>query len=179
MSLDTSARPVAVAVEGRPGQGPGRLALLCTPRSGNNWLRHLLGVLYGMPTCAVHTPDEVDWDSVPEDWLFAVHWRPTRPFLDRLTWHGFRVVVLIRHPLDVLISTLQFCWRSDSTARWLEGEGGDERSLWGAMPRSAAFLQYAAGPRAAALLSVSPEWRRLPGSMTVGMRTSSPTGRGP
>jgi hypothetical protein len=147
--------------------GPGRLVLVCTPRSGNNWLRCLLGSLYDMPTRSVHTPDEVDWDRLPDDWLFAVHWRPTAPFLERLRRHGFRVIVLARHPLDALISVLQFCWRSPSTERWLEGEGGDERVLWGAMPRSEAFLGYAAGPRAEALLSVSRQWWGVPGVVPV------------
>ena len=147
--------------------GPGRLALVCAPRSGNNWLRCLLGAFYDMPTRSVHTPDEVDWDRLPDDWLFAVHWRPTAPFLERLRRHGFRVVVLARHPLDVLISVLQFCWRSPSTERWLEGQGGDERALWGAMPRSEAFLRYAAGPRAEALLSVSRQWWGVPGVVSV------------
>jgi hypothetical protein len=71
-----------------------------------------------------------------------------------------------RHPLDVLISILQFSLH-DQTGRWLEGEEGNERSIYGAMPRSSAFLDYAMSERAAALLSISLQWWNWPGCTQV------------
>src|SRR5262249_46933688 len=55
----------------------------------------------------------------------------------------------------------------EPTARWLEGEDGNERPIFGAMPRSTAFLEYARGKRAETLLSVSREWRSYPGAIIV------------
>jgi hypothetical protein len=138
-----------------------RVAIISTPRSGNTWLLHLLSKMYQAPTFTVHTPLEVDWDNLPPACILQLHWHPEPTFLPRLEKGGFRAVVLARHPLDVLNSILHFSIH-DPTARWLEGEGGNERSIFGAMPRSTAFLDYATGPRARALLSISREWWNLP-----------------
>ena len=70
----------------------------------------------------------------------------------------------------MLISILHFAlYYSDGseTQRWLEGEDGNERCIFGAMPRSTAFLDYATGKRAGAILSVSHEWWNLPGCQRV------------
>ncbi len=57
---------------------------------------------------------------------------------------------------------LHFCTTWSKTARWYDGRGGDEDSIRGALPSSAAFLAYATGPRAAALMSISREWCGVP-----------------
>ena len=72
--------------------------------------------------------------------------------------HDFRVIVVSRHPLDVLISILHFAGHEPETARWLGGAFGDERSIIGAEPSSPAFREYAASRRARALIDVSPQW---------------------
>jgi hypothetical protein len=144
-----------------------RLAILCTPRTGNVWLRTLLGDLYGIPTTAVPNPAEVDWERLPPECVLAVHWHRTSLLVQQLRQAGFRVLVPARHPLDVLISILQFCLHDNSTLRWLEGENGNERPIYGSMPGSAAFLDYATGPRAASLLGVSPEWWSDPEALRV------------
>jgi len=149
-----------------PQNVPMRIVLLSTPRSGNNWLRHLLAKLYRIPSLAVHNPADVDWATLPLRCVLGIHWHPVPPFLSLLERHGFRALVLARHPLDVLVSILHFALHAP-TVRWLEGEGGDERPLYGAMPRSAPFLEYAAGARAAALLCVSREWWTVPGCLRV------------
>ena len=87
-----------------------------------------------------------------------MHWHPTPELLDRLDEHGFHLITLCRHPLSVLISILHFAPHHPDTVRWLEGEGGNESSILGVLPRSRAFLDWASGPRARALLSVTPEW---------------------
>jgi hypothetical protein len=68
------------------------------------------------------------------------------------------VVVPARGPLDALLSILQFAPHEPETARWLDGLHGDESSIVGVAPTSEAFLRYATGPRAKALLDVSPRW---------------------
>ena len=141
-----------------------RVAIISTPRSGNTWLRHLLSRLYQAATIPFHSPIEIEWNKLPADCILQLHWHPEPSFLAHLESGGFRVVVLARHPLDVLISILHFAL-TDQTLRWLEGEGGNERPIFGAMPRSTAFTDYATGPRAKALLAISHEWyvdSRLP-----------------
>ena len=96
-----------------------------------------------------------------------MHWRRTPALTRRLREGGFHVMTVVRHPLDVLLSVLQFCLHDDSTMGWLGGEAGDERPIRGAMPGSAAFLDYAVGPRAAALLAVGPDWAADPDCILV------------
>jgi hypothetical protein len=109
----------------------------------------------------------VDWPGLPAACVLQIHWPRTRPFLLQLAEHRFHVVVLARHPLDVLISILHYAWHDNSTLRWLDGEGGDERPIWGAMPCSRPFLAYATGPRARALLSVTRAWWRARGCLRL------------
>jgi hypothetical protein len=148
-------------------RAPLRLALISTPRSGNNWLRRLLAKLYRAPEVAAHTPAEVDWPRLPRQCILGIHWRPTAAFRSMLREAGFRPVVLARHPFDVLVSVLHFTAYDPSPAQWLDGESGDERAIRGAMPCSAAFAAYAASARAQALLSVSQQWWDVPGCLRV------------
>jgi hypothetical protein len=135
-----------------------RVAIVSTPRSGNTWLWHLLTALYDARGMAAHHPADVPWDNLPDDFVLQLHWRRTDPFLIRLQQHGFQVVVLARHPLDILISILHFVVHDANTSLWLAGEGGNEQTIRGAMPRSTVFLEYVRSPRAAALLAVGREW---------------------
>ena len=144
-----------------------RLALLSTPRCGNTWLRHLLAKLFAAEELAVHHPHEVNWSALPHSCVLQLHWHRTPDLEAKLAWHGFRVLVLARHPLDVLLSILHFATHDGATRHWLQGEGGGERSLHGAMPCSAPFQEYGEGKRAAALLSVSPQWWNAPGAVTL------------
>jgi hypothetical protein len=87
-----------------------------------------------------------------------MHWHYNPWFSAFLKRQEFQPVCLLRHPLDVLISILRFAPREPATARWLEGECGDERTLSGATPISCEFADYCLSPRAATLLNVSPGW---------------------
>lgn len=160
------ARDVQAADRGR-GEPALRVAIVSTPRSGNTWLWHLLTALYDVPGIAVHSPLEVAWEALPPSCVLQMHWRRTDSFVERLRQHRFRVVVMARHPLDVLISILHFSLHDRATAKWLEGEGGNERGIFGAMPRSTAFREYVKGPRAAALLAVSAEWWNAAGCLGI------------
>ncbi len=149
-----------------------RLAIISTPRSGNTWLRFLLATTYklkgmGEEQIAVHHPEDVDWSNLPGRCVLQIHWMPTDSFRKRLDDNGFQPIVVARHPLDVLLSILQFAPRDGKTAAWLEGAGGDELAIHGALPSSKAFLDYACGPRASALLDVSRAWWEVPGVRRV------------
>ncbi|HEX4679278.1 MAG TPA: class I SAM-dependent methyltransferase [Gaiellaceae bacterium] len=144
-------------------QTPGeRIAILSTPRSGNMWLRRLVGAIYDLEDLSADTPAAVPWTELPKACALQLHWPPTESLLEQFDRAGFSVVALARHPLDVLVSILRFSQNEPRTARWLNGEGGTERSLLGAEPCSDAFRAYATGPRAAALLSVTVDWWRSP-----------------
>jgi hypothetical protein len=136
-----------------------RIFLACTPRTGNLWIRRVLAHALGVPQIATHTPQDIDWSGLPTDCMVAMHWHRSQAFADHLRQSGFKVIITARHPLDVLISILRFATVEPATARWLNGECGDESRLIGATPDSPEFAAYCLGDRAAALLSISQQWR--------------------
>jgi len=147
-------------IEGDRRNSSLRIAIVSTPRSGNTWLRRLVADTYALKEQAVYSPDEVTWDELPPRFVLQIHWHRINPFLSLLEQQQFRVVVLSRHPLDVLISILHFAPNEHDTAQWLDGEEGGEAKIFGASPCSPVFLDYATSPRAAILLNVSREWAR-------------------
>lgn len=133
----------------------------------------MMATLYGLSPeqgteLWAHDFEGFAWGSLPERCVMQLHWLPTEPFRARLKTDGVRVVMIHRHPLDVLISILQLARHTPETGQWLLGSGGVESVIQGARPRSEAFLNYATGPRASALLNVSLAWRRTSGTVTVG-----------
>ncbi len=142
---------------------PLRLAIISTPRSGNTWLRNLLTRYYAIPTTCSHSLSPAEWAAMPAEVIHQIHWNRTPEFVQQLHDYNFRAISLARHPLDTLISILHFAWYDRETVNWLSGEGGDESLLCGAMPRSRSFIEYATGPRAAALLNVTCQWWKQPG----------------
>lgn len=144
-----------------------KLALLSTPRSGNTWLRSILSCLYGLEGYAVHTPDGLSWTALPDNCIVQLHWRKQPTFERLLARTGFQVVAIARHPIAVLLSVWHFAPHEPETAKWLGGEGGDESSIFHRPLSSPEFLRYACGPRAKALLSVTPAWWNEPGIVRV------------
>jgi hypothetical protein len=61
-------------------QTPGeRIAILSTLRSGNMWLRRLLGAIYDLEELSANTPAAVPWNELPKACVLQLHWyRPTR-----------------------------------------------------------------------------------------------------
>lgn len=135
-----------------------RIAILSTPRSGNMWLRRLLRGMLDATELSVDTPAAIGWNELPQRLLLQLHWPPTDDLLARLRQHDFATVVLARHPADVLVSILQFAQTESRTARWLNGEGGNELSLVGADPCCEAFERYVLSERAGLLLGLTPRW---------------------
>lgn len=139
-------------------KSPVRIAVISTPRAGNTWVRHLLGNAYQVPHYARHDMADADWATLPAEVVLQIHWRREPAFNAKLAEHGFRVVTVARHPLDVLISILHFCIYESESEQWLLGAGGTEAEIYATMPRSRAFIEYAKGSRAAELLAVTPDW---------------------
>lgn len=122
------------------------------------WARRLLCALFDLEERSVHSASDLDWDELPERCVVQLHARRTTELETLIERHNLRVIVLARHPLDVLISILHFARHEPQTACWLGGEGGDEHTILHADPTSPEFVAYATSARAKALLSVSPEW---------------------
>lgn len=127
----------------------------------------MLASLYQLPQIAKHTPREISWDSLPNNCIIQLHWNPTPSFKETLKKYNFKVLVLVRHPLDVLLSIWQFSQQEPATCRWLDGFCGDERHLHHVDLHSEAFLEYAKSCRAKALLSISKHWLREPNIYSV------------
>jgi hypothetical protein len=127
----------------------------------------MLARAFALEQFAAHSPAEVNWRALPAACIVQLHWHRTPEFSGLLIRHDFRVMTLLRHPLDVLLSILHFAPHEPQTARWLDGENGDEATIRGVLPTSDAFLAYAKSPRAQSLLSISREWYSDPGTRAV------------
>jgi hypothetical protein len=145
-----------------------RIAILSTPRTGNTWLRRMLGSVYSLPQIIEDDPRGIEWQRLPERCILQHHWDADPELITQLSAHRFHLVTLSRHPLDVLISILHFASvNPGTTAYWLGKRGGSEAGIANVMPRSTAFLEYAASPRAKLLLSISPSWAAVKDCLVV------------
>ncbi|MPZ22251.1 MAG: hypothetical protein GEU28_01610 [Dehalococcoidia bacterium] len=129
--------------------GPGiRIAILATPRSGTTWLRMLLQSLYHLSAVAgSFQPHQVDLSCIPRYCVLQTHWGPTEAVQALLEQFQLRVVTIARHPLDVLISHLQ--WGRHQPLGWPVPQD--------ASPLSPEFLDYAR-TRAAASFGLTRDW---------------------
>ncbi len=141
---------------------PARLALVGTPRAGSGWVRKVVAeVLRAEELPAMH-PADLDWNELPERFVIQLSWSRTRVLERALREQGITVVSVARHPLDVLLSILDFSQDDHAGVTWLDGHEGDEESLRGAHGADPAFLEWAVGPRARLLLSLTPQWWQSP-----------------
>lgn len=136
---------------------PRRVALLCTPRTGNTWLRMMIGAMFQMPTRPVVVPDDIPWDDLPDSILISIHWPYDEALEQKFREHQFRLLVLARHPFDVLLSVLRFSHFEGGHHLWLGGQG-EESILWGATPRSRTTITYGLSTRFDSLCRVSTSW---------------------
>ena len=142
-----------------PGDEPPlRLAVISTPRSGNTWVRALLARLYDLVELPVHFPQQLDWEALPRRCVIQLHWYPEESFTATLERAGVRVVVLARHPLDVLISWLNYSYYVHQEGVCPGKEACDKCDILGVSPRSDALIDYAGGRVGHWLLSHSPAW---------------------
>ncbi|WP_254053385.1 sulfotransferase domain-containing protein [Singulisphaera sp. GP187] len=152
-----------------------RIAVISTPRCGNTWLRLMLNNAYQFDRhdngeLHLYSPFETPWSALPERCVMMTHWHRVEPLISLLKEHEFVVVTLARHPLDVLLSILQYA-PCEGSLRWLEGMAGDEWPIFHVSPQSEAFLEYATSPRAQALLAVSAQWWTAPGCHQIRYET--------
>ena len=143
-----------------------RLAVVSTPRSGNTWLRRLLAAAHGLRELGAHAPEGVDWADLPDRCVLQIHWMPDGAFVERLHRAEMRVITLARHPLDVLLSALNYN-EHVHPAEGCTRPGCGRCAILGAAPWDPEFLDYACGPWGGELLGFSPAWWDRPGVSRV------------
>lgn len=134
-----------------------RIAIVSTPRSGNTWVRGVLRDALALPEFAVHNYRDLP-PVLPAQTILQLHWYREPGFQALLRESEFKVIVLGRHPLDVLLSVLHFVRREPLTARWLEGNAQIPANLSQETPTSKGFERYAMSWGAENLLSISYQW---------------------
>jgi len=135
-----------------------RIALLGSPRCGNNWVRRVMSDTLGYPHFAAHSIEEFPQD-LPSNCILNIHALngPTeRVFFEK---HSCKLIVLARHPLDVFVSVLQFARNEPAVHRWLGGSCEIPRDNVATLcPDDTQFVEWMTGNGARNLLSVSLSW---------------------
>jgi Sulfotransferase domain len=139
-----------------------RIAVISSPRSGNTWVRTLLGTILELEQFAVHRPSDIPWNTLPARCVIQIHWRPDRTILDMLERFGVRVLVLARHPLDVLMSVLNYTNYTHLEGLCAGPAACAECAIVGKSPTSPEFLEFACGPAADDVFSHSKLWWGAP-----------------
>lgn len=143
-----------------------RLAIVGSPRSGNTWLRGLLANVLGLEELAFHDPAAVGWETLPPRCALQLHWHPTDDFRGLLVRYGFRVVTPTRHPLDLLLSVLNYAYYTHDPAICTRTACAT-CSILGVSPRSEQFLAYTRGKYATDILAISRNWWARPETIRV------------
>jgi hypothetical protein len=115
---------------------------------------------------AVHNWTDLP-SELPKDCILQIHWYREPNFQSLLRENKFRLIVLARHPLDVLLSVLHFIRYEPLTARWLEGNCAISPELIESSPVSAAFGRYGTSWGAENLLSISYQWWHDPTALRI------------
>ena len=68
---------------------PLRLAIVSTPRTGNNWLQHLLSRVYNLPRLSPVNLPNVRWTELPAECVIILHWRRDPDVVARLNNERF------------------------------------------------------------------------------------------
>jgi hypothetical protein len=134
-----------------------RVAIISSPRSGNTWVRSVLANSLDLQEIAVHNYLDAPAE-LPPRCIFQIHWYREPNFQRFLEENHFKSVIIGRHPLDVLLSVLQFIRHEPATSQWLLGNAEIPLDLAGQSPSSDAFTDYALGWGAENLLSVTYQW---------------------
>lgn len=134
-----------------------RIMLISSPRSGNTWVRYVLATAYKLESMAYHNMADFPI-ALPENLILQIHWYREPSIQAFIVENNFQVLVIARHPLDVLLSVLHFALYEETVERWLGGNCEIPTELRSATPTSEAFLNFALSWGAENLLSISYLW---------------------
>lgn len=143
-----------------------QIAIVSSPRCGTTWARMVLARALNLEEIAVFNWQDLPRE-LPEACVLSIHWYREPNFQSFLRQNNFRLIVLARHPLDVLLSVLHFIRYEPLTARWLEGNCVIPEQLIGSSSVSEAFNRYATSWGAENLLSISYQWWHEPGALRI------------
>jgi FkbM family methyltransferase len=129
-----------------------RLAIIGTPASGGSFVRRVLADSLDAIEMSVVHPSEIDWDYLPSQCVFQLHWGRSRYLEKILGQHGVAVISPARHPIEVLRSLFALDPRDPRRAGWDASTGGDHLT----------FEEWAATETARFLLSLTPQWWASP-----------------
>lgn len=137
-----------------------RIAIVATPRVGNTWVNYSIAELGNIPTIGLHRHTDIENITLPPEILIQIHASyGDKGFKKFLSDNHFRVITVLRHPLDTLISMLRFIQVQTSPLQWLDGSAGTIR-LYGEGPSSQHFIDWCLSDEAERLLKISYEWSR-------------------
>lgn len=121
-----------------------KIALLGSPRCGNNWVRRVMSDVLGYPHFAAHSVKDFPKD-LPPDCILNIHAlnEPLeKAFFER---HSCKFIVLARHPLDIFVSVLQFARNEPAVHKWLNGLCGIPPDAVNLCPDDARFVDWMTG----------------------------------
>ena len=130
-----------------------KIALLGSPRCGNNWVRRVMSDVLGYPHFAAHSVNDFPED-LPPDCILNIH--ALNEPLENAFFEGrsCQFIVLARHPLDVFVSVLQFARNEPAVHKWLNGSCDLPHDAASLCPDDARFVDWMTGKGARNLLSV-------------------------
>lgn len=131
--------------------------LISSPRSGTTWVRCVLAIAYKLKSLAYHNMADFPM-GLPENLIMQIHWYREPSMQAFIVENNFQVLVIARHPLDILLSVLHFAQYEETVERWLGGNCEIPAKLKSATPTSEAFLNFALSWGAENLLSISYLW---------------------
>jgi len=134
-----------------------RIALLASPRCGNNWVRRVLSDVLSYPHFAAHSIDEFP-RPLPSECIINIHAVNDPAVKTFLKENSCTNIVLTRHPFDIFVSVLQFARNEPAVHKWLNGSCQIPHDVDGLCPDDAEFVGWMTGRGAKNLLSVSLSW---------------------
>ncbi len=82
-----------------------KIIIVGTPKTGNTWVKHLLGDLYNLPIVTLKPDFDADEAAAAgPNWISHQHYLPKQALLNWAKANGVIFITAIRHPADVLIS---------------------------------------------------------------------------
>lgn len=82
-----------------------KIIIVGTPKTGNTWVKHLLGDLYNLPIVTLKPEFDADEAAAAgPNWISHQHYLPKQALLTWAKANSVIFITAIRHPADVLIS---------------------------------------------------------------------------